>query len=203
MREAQIRVAGWARDPGDPAAPPFLPITGVYGPETVRAVRRFQEGYQIRERDGRVGPATWHLLDLLTRPDGSTAHFAWTELLRADPGHRVTGEIRENARRLMYKLEALRRKLGDVEVFVKAGFAADAAHIGETVISDGRMHAIGAAADITAYGVPRPRWYQAALTCGFTGLGPIDRHWQHCDSRLEHPVEGLTVPWFASGGGNG
>jgi peptidoglycan hydrolase-like protein with peptidoglycan-binding domain len=202
VREVQIRVGGWARDADDLTAPAFLPINGVYGPETSESVRRFQQGYEIGRYDGEVGDATWDVLSRLARPDSSTAHFDWPELIRSDPGHQVTPEIHENARRLMYKLEALRRKLGDIEINVKAAYVTTATNPQETQIGDCAWHRFGAAVDITAFGAARPLWYRTALTCGFTGLGPIDRHWQHCDSRAEIPPTGLTAPWYASGAGN-
>jgi peptidoglycan hydrolase-like protein with peptidoglycan-binding domain len=202
VREVQIRVGGWARDAEDMSAPAFLPVTGLYGPETTRCVRRFQQGYEIGRYDGEVHDATWDVVGRLARPDGSTAHFDWPELIRSDPRHQVTPEIHEYARRLMYKLEALRRKLGDIEINVKAGFVATATNPQETQIGDCRLHQLAAAVDITAFGAARPLWYRTALTCGFTGLGPVDRHWQHCDSRTEVPHMSLTAPWYASGAGH-
>jgi zinc D-Ala-D-Ala carboxypeptidase len=201
VREVQIRVAGWARDLGDLGRSPFLPITGRYGADTARCVQRFQLGYAIEPDDGEVGEATWDRLDRLARPDDSTLHFDWIELLRRDADRPVAPEIRENARRLMYKLEALRRKLGDLEITIKAGYVATATAGGEEQIGDDRLHAIAAAVDFTAFGAPRPVCYRTALTSGFTGLGPIDRHWQHVDSRSEYPALGLAAPWYASGPG--
>jgi len=199
--EVQIRVAGWAADLDDLQAARFLPITGRYDAETARAVRRFQRGYQLATQDGVVDRPTWAALDRLAGADGSTAHFGWTEMLRDDPGHTVTDRIRENARRTMYKLEAVRRKLGDVTVIVKSGFRAAADEDEETRIGGNRLHTVAAAVDITAFGAPRGKVYRAAITSGFTGVGPVDRHWQHCDSRLEFPALGLATPWYASGAG--
>jgi len=201
VTEVQIRVAGWVGDLGDLHAARFLAITGRYDPETARAVRRFQQGYQLETQNGVVDRPTWAALDKLADPDGSTAHFGWTEMLRDDPGHTVTDRIRENARRTMYKLEAVRRKLGDVTVVIKSGFHATAVEDQETRIGGNRLHTVAAAADITAFGAPRGRVYRAVLTSGFTGVGPVDRHWQHCDSRLEFSPLGLTTPWYASGTG--
>jgi zinc D-Ala-D-Ala carboxypeptidase len=201
VTEVQIRVAGWAADLGDLHAARFLPVTGRYDPETARAVWRFQRGYQLETQNGVVDRATWAALDRLAAPDGSTAHFGWTEVLRDDPGHTVTVQIRENARRTMYKLEAVRRKLGDVTVIVKSGFHAAAAEDQEARIGGNRLHTIAAAVDVTAFGAPRGKVYRAILTSGFTGVGPVDRHWQHGDSRLEFPALGLRTPWYASGAG--
>ncbi|MEV4638036.1 peptidoglycan-binding domain-containing protein [Actinoplanes sp. NPDC049548] len=201
VAEVQIRVAGWAADLDDLRSARFLPITGRYDAETADAVRRFQRGYQLDDQHGIVDRATWARLDRLAAPDGSTAHFDWTEMLRDDPGRVITDPIRENARRTMYKLEAIRRKLGDIRVTVKCGFHAAADEAGETTICGNLLHRVAAAVDFAAADAPRAKVYRAALTSGFTGVGPIHRHWQHCDSRLELPELGLTTVWYPSGSG--
>lgn len=198
MRELQIQVAGWASDAGDPSYR-YLAITGVYDGATAAAVRRFQQGYALAPQSGIVDDATRSALERLLQPDGSTLHFSWQEMLRNDPDHLVTPAIRENTRRIMFKLEALRRKLGDVEIIIKAGYQHGAAQQYETAIGDNQLHADGAAVDITAFGATRNQWYRNAMTCGFTGLGPIDRHWQHCDTRMEQ--SSTTGPWYANGAG--
>ena len=198
VREVQIQVAGWVRDPGDLEGKRFLPITGVYDAATEQAVRRFQRGYALGVDHGMIDAATRSTLASLVRPNGSTIHFPWDELFRGYSDNVITPAIHENTRRLMFKLQALRRKLGDIPVSIKAGFREHAANDHESSIGDDRFHAIGAAVDFTAFGVPRDRWYKMALSCGFTGLGPVDRHWQHCDSRMEL---GAEEPWYASSSG--
>jgi hypothetical protein len=179
----------------------YLPITGRYDAATAAAVRRFQRGYQLEAPSGVVDPATWSRLEKLRAPDDSTAHFGWTEMLRDVPGPAVPTHVRENARRTMYKLEAVRRKLGDRTVIIKCGFHQPADEDQESQIGGNRLHALAAAVDITAFTAGRTEVYRAALTSGFTGIGPEDRHWQHCDSRLEFPELRLTTPWYAGGTG--
>jgi hypothetical protein len=201
VTEVQIRVAGWAAEPDDLSGARFLPITGRYDAVTVDAVRRFQRGYQLPEQHGSVDPMTWAILDRLAAPDRSTAHFSWTEMLRNISGPVVSDRVRENARRTMYKLEAVRRKLGDQTVMVKCGFDADADEEQESRIGGNRLHVLAAAVDIAAFTAGRAEVYRAVLTSGFTGVGPVDRHWQHCDARLEVPELGIDTPWYASGTG--
>ncbi len=200
MREVQIRVAGWMRTASDHGGPRFLPITGVFDDETALAVRRFQEGYQLPETDGVVGEATRTCLRSLAKADGSTRNFEWIEMTRTWGPGPLDPNIRENARRTLFKLEALRRKLGDVRIYIKIGYDATGAQTDEDRIGGNSQHAIAAAVDVAIPDRPRPLWYQTALTCGFTGLGPAGRHWQHCDSRLEYLEPGNEL-WYADGDG--
>lgn len=154
VAELQIRIAGWATGTARQAC---LPISGVFDAATEAALRRFQLGYGL-PADGLTNSPTLERLAALAKPDGSTVSFGWEQF--APSGG-------EPVRRLMYKLEALRHKLG-----------------GRTV-SVVNAHEDGGAADITVAGLTTYAVYRAAQTCGFSGLGRFTQSWLHCDSRAE------------------
>ncbi|MFI0898313.1 D-Ala-D-Ala carboxypeptidase family metallohydrolase [Streptomyces sp. NPDC020983] len=185
VTELQIRVAGWAT-----AAPAHtrVAIDGDFGPGTATAVRLFQSAYGLAS-DGVVGPATQTQLNALQQSDGSTAHFDFSEFTDRVSGTFDGGKVsaataKENVRRLMYKLEALRKKLGNVPVTVNSGFRSIAHNAAVGGASDS-MHLYGTAADLGVAGVSNKTVYQKAETCGFSGLETYTEDHQHVDSRAD------------------
>ncbi|HEU5472926.1 MAG TPA: M15 family metallopeptidase [Actinophytocola sp.] len=186
VRELQIRIAGWA---SDDAGHSFLSITGTFDPATEAAVRRFQKAHGLPDK-GLVDAPTRDRLSALEAPDGSTAHFEWTQFAAPDGGGFAAGTpdeatVRENARRLMYKLEALRHKVDDREVVVQTGFHSTT-YRPNRITPPGGIHTHGTAVDITVPGLTTYAIYRIAQTCGFSGLGSYVQSWLHCDSRAEH-----------------
>ncbi|MEV3908670.1 D-Ala-D-Ala carboxypeptidase family metallohydrolase [Streptomyces canus] len=198
VAELQVRVAGWAADSPAHAA---VRVDGAFGPGTASAVRRFQAAYGLPP-DGVVGTSTQRTLNSLESGDGSTSHFNWSEFWSKD-GAKFSGgkvdaaHVTENVRRLMYKLEALRKKAGGGGVTVNSGFRS----ISHNVAIGGKpnsMHMYGIAADIAIVGKSTKQLYLIGETCGFSGLETYRVSWQHCDNRVEYAY-GSQFWWWENG----
>lgn len=185
VTELQIRIAGWA---ADSASHSRVSIDGDFGPGTAAAVKRFQTAYGLTA-DASVGPNTQAKLNALEQSDGSTLHFNWSEFENQtgggfSGGKLSTAQVKENVRRCMYKLEALRKKLGDKPITVNSGFR-NIAHNADIGGASDSMHLYGTAADLDVPGVATKTVYQKAETCGFSGLETYTVDHQHVDSRAD------------------
>lgn len=133
VKQLQIRIAGWL----ERADQRRLRLTGIFDGKTTNAVRAFQAFYGL-EVDGIAGSSVFEVLDSLEDDDGSTAHFDYAEFKQnrnsrcSDKANKFAGtfkggpvpmaRVKRNVRRLMWRLEALRAKLGDNPIGINSGF---------------------------------------------------------------------------------
>ncbi|MFU8870346.1 D-Ala-D-Ala carboxypeptidase family metallohydrolase [Micromonospora sp. SL4-19] len=202
VRQLQIRVAGWA------AYRDIVKIDGRYGPETAAAVRRFQSAYGLRA-DGIAGPQTFAKIYDLQDSDCTPKHFSYAELDNGcgkggwSGGPLSPTATRQNALRTMWKLEALRRSLGDKPLYVNSGFRALACNrqIGGASES---QHLYGDAADVTSRTSSLCQVARSARSHGFSGIFgpgyPGHSNHVHVDSRRENNADAAsnTTVWSAS-----
>ncbi|GAA4919171.1 zinc D-Ala-D-Ala carboxypeptidase [Stackebrandtia albiflava] len=164
IRQLQIRLAGY---PGYRAV---LAVDGVFGPRTRAALLRFSAAYSLPD-DGGTGEAVFDKIYQLQDSDNTPVHFDYAEFDQCDDdwsgGAVSTATARENARRLMWKLEALRHALGDRPITVVGGFRSRACNDALGGEPDSR-HLYGDAADIVA-GSP----CEVARRAGYHGFGEI------------------------------
>ncbi|WNM40839.1 D-Ala-D-Ala carboxypeptidase family metallohydrolase [Micromonospora halotolerans] len=188
VRQLQIRVAGWA------AYRDIVRVDGIYGPETAAAVRRFQSAYGLAA-DGVAGPRTFAKIYDLQDNDCTPKHFSYTELDNGcgkggwSGGPLSSTATRENAVRTMWKLEALRRSLGDTPLYVTSGFRSIACNQQVGGASDSQ-HLYGTAADVLSRSRTLCQVAQSARSHGFSGLFgpgyPGHSNHVHVDSRREN-----------------
>lgn len=173
VRQLQIRLAGWV------SSGEVLAIDGQFGPRTAAAVKRFKQGYGLSSSSGTAGSAVFSKLYQLQDADCTPAHFSYSEFnqncgARNFQGGRVSASTaKENIRRLMWQLEAMRRKLGNRPLVISSGFRSVScnASVGGSSTS---LHMYGKAADLgTGSGPSLCTMAQRARSAGFREiLGP-------------------------------
>ncbi|GAA0403257.1 MULTISPECIES: M15 family metallopeptidase [Micromonospora] len=194
VRELQLRVAGWAgnRD--------IVELDGRYGPKTAAAVRRFQSAYGLTA-DGIAGPQTFAKLYQIQDNNCTPRHFNWAEMDDGcgrggwTGGPLTTAQTRQNALRTMWKLEALRKSLGDKPLIVTSGFRSRTCN-SQVGGASNSQHLYGNAADLISRDRSLCDVARAARNHGFSGIiGPgVSGHntHVHVDSRRENNRDGVT-----------
>ncbi|MEU5944972.1 D-Ala-D-Ala carboxypeptidase family metallohydrolase [Micromonospora sp. NPDC047465] len=168
VRQLQIRVSGY---PGYGAV---LALDGVYGPGTRSAVIRFQQAYGLGA-DGIAGPQTFNQIYALQDDDCTPVSFSYAEWNRCNSdwsgGAVSASTARFNARVSMWKLQAMRRALGNVPLYISSGFRSYACNSAVGGASNSR-HLYGDGVDLV--GSPSLcRLAQQARYHGFSNiLGP-------------------------------
>jgi zinc D-Ala-D-Ala carboxypeptidase len=195
VRQLQIRIAGWVdyRE--------VLSVDGNFGPRTELAVRRFQAAYGLGV-DGVAGSQTFGKLYELQDDDCTPIHFTYNELAPNcgntgdySGGKVSTAQARANILRVMWQLEALRRKLGDSPLDVNSGFRSISCNSSSGGASNS-MHLYGAAADVEQ--APEPSRLceiaRQAIRSGFSGIvGPGDpNHNDHAHVDIRRAINGGT-----------
>lgn len=194
VKELQIRVAGWA---ASSPSKTYVAVDGKFGPKTREAVKRFQRSYGLTA-DGIVGPKTQAKLNSLEDSDGSTDHFNFSEFYSKDgsgfSGGKVSAStVKENVRRNMWKLEALRRKAGNQPVSITSGFRS-INHNRNVGGASNSQHMYGIAADIKVSGKSPSQVREIAKTCGYSGIKAYSS-FTHVDSRIEYPYGAQSWWW--------
>ena len=195
VAEVQIRVAGWVNNTDE-----LMAIDGYMGPQTRRAIRNFNIAYGIGNTD-RIIYSTAQMLNWLENDDGSTAHFNFSEFA-CKKGNPYTlsvwygttpkqlsygwaklspNDVKENLRRLMWRLEAVRTKLGNNPIKINSGFRYYTYNkkIGGAKNS---QHIYGNAADIVVRNVSPSKVYKVARESSFGGIG-LYNSFVHVDTR--------------------
>ncbi|MFI7026058.1 D-Ala-D-Ala carboxypeptidase family metallohydrolase [Micromonospora sp. NPDC049900] len=194
VRELQLRIAGWAGNNN------VVELDGQYGPKTAAAVRRFQSAYGLRS-DGVAGPQTFAKLYQIQDNDCTPRHFTWNEMDDGcgrggwTGGPLTTAQTRQNALRTMWKLEALRKGLGDQPLKVTSGFRSRTCN-SQVGGASNSQHLYGNAADLVSDNHSLCQIARAARNHGFSGIiGPgVSGHNSHVhvDSRRENNRDGST-----------
>jgi len=172
VTQLQIRVAGWVSSGEN------LALDGAFGPATASAVRRFQSGYGLAV-DGIAGSQTFNKIYELQDADCTPIHFSHAEMNYSCGEQDYTGgavsatAAKENAKRVMWQLEAERKKLGSSAMVITSGFRSYSCNSSVGGSSTSR-HLYGTAADLgTASGPSLCQMALAGRTAGFDEiLGP-------------------------------
>jgi zinc D-Ala-D-Ala carboxypeptidase len=171
VTQLQIRIAGWV------ASGENLALDGDFGPATAAAVRRFQSGYGLTS-NGIANTATYNKIYELQDDDCTPIHFTYSEFdencgANNFNGGRVSAATaRENVRRIMWQLEALRHKIGDRALNITSSFRSVACNssVGGSSTS---LHMYGQAADLGLTNPPQCTMWNAGKSAGFEELlGP-------------------------------
>ena len=197
VRALQVRLAGWF--PGDSLE--TFTIDGDYGRKTVRAVKSFERAYGL-EVDGVAKSEVFEILDRLQDEDGSTSHFDFSEFeqnassscgakANAYAGTLKGGMVspqrtRMYVKRLMWRLEAVRKKAGRKPIGINSGFRSVAYNdcIGGARAS---QHMYGTAADTRQVEVTNRRQRKIAKHSQFHGIGCYSSQTHnHLDLRIDN-----------------
>lgn len=194
VRELQIRVAGWA---ASSASRTYVAVDGKFGPGTKAAVTRFQRAYGL-SADGVAGANTFKALNALEASDGSTKNFNFSEFYSKDgskfnSGKVSAGTVKENVRRMMYKLEAIRKKAGNRAITVNSGFRS-IKHNSNVGGASNSQHMYGIAADIVVSGRSVSQTIGYAKTSGFSGIIRY-ANFTHVDNRAEYNYGSSGFYW--------
>jgi zinc D-Ala-D-Ala carboxypeptidase len=207
VKALEVRVAGWYPRKDQTRMGP----NRRFGLRTKRAVEVLQAHYGLVV-DGIAGPATFKVLARLEDGDGSTAHFDWGEFKQNSNsscgaqanayagtfgGGRVAPRrAKRNARRLMWRLEAVRAKGGRRPIGINSGFRSVKYNscIGGAALS---QHMYGTAADNRMVAVSNHRERRLARRSQLSGIGCYSSlSHNHFDLRLDNADLPAQRAWW-------
>ena len=208
VKRLQMRVAGWFPERHKTR----FHIDGSYGSQTQKAVTRLERNYGFPNPNGAAGRETFKVLERLAQRDGSTKHFDWSEFdqhrnsgcsAQANAyagtfnGGRVSKKrTKRNVRRLMWRLEALRKKGGASPIGINSGFRSVPYNscIGGASAS---QHLYGTAADNRVSGISNDKARRIAKRSQFHGISCYSNTTHnHLDLRLENSDLPSAQAWY-------
>ena len=207
VKALQVRVAAWFPS----GAQVSFKVDGRYGAQTTRAVKEFRKGNGLK-RSGRANKKVFAALARLEDPDRSTAHFDWEEFQQnssascSDKANRFAGsfrggpiskrKVRQNVRRMMWRLEAIRTKVGNKTIAINSGFRSIAYN--ECIGGAGSsQHLFGAAADVKITEVDNRIAREVGKTSQIQGIGCYaELTHNHFDLRMENKALPGSQMWW-------
>jgi uncharacterized protein YcbK (DUF882 family) len=196
VRALQVRIAGWYPD-----ATVVFGLDARYGQQTATALKAFEEAFGLKP-DGIAGRNVFRILNKLEDEDGSTAHFDWEEFEQNSSstcsakanayanslkgGPVSPARTRMYVRRLMWRLEAVRKKAGGKAIGINSGFRSVAYNdcIGGARAS---QHMYGTAADARQVNLTNRRQRWIAKRSQFHGIGCYSSQTHnHLDLRMDN-----------------
>jgi zinc D-Ala-D-Ala carboxypeptidase len=197
VRALQVRVAGWYPT----HAQEIFAIDGSYSGQTKAAMKAFEAAYG-RPVNGIASKMDLQILNNLQGRDGSTKHFDYSEFRqnrssscssRANSyagtfsgGMATPWRVKRNVRRLMWRLEAVRKKGGSEPIGINSAFRSTAYNdcIGGARAS---QHLYGTAADNRMAGVSNRTERRIAKGSQIHGIGCYSSMTHnHFDLRIEN-----------------
>jgi zinc D-Ala-D-Ala carboxypeptidase len=207
VKALQVRIAGWYPN----SEKVHFALDGIFGDQTARAVRRFESHYGLTV-DGVANRRVFARLARLEDGNGSTKHFDYSEF-RQNRNPKCSREansyagtfkggavrarkVRRNVRRLMWRLEALRAKLGGHPIGINSGFRSRPYNrcIGGARYS---QHLYGTAADLRVADVSNRRARDVSKASQVHGIACYSefRH-NHLDIRLDNHELDAARYWY-------
>jgi len=197
----QSRVAGWSARHGE------VPVDGVYGAPTRAAVARFQAAYGL-PATGVADDPTYAQLTAIQSRDCTPEHFSLAQFTSdqtcgrdLDGGKVPRRKVEANLARLMWKLEALQRKLHGAPLKVTSGFRTVSCNL-QVGSATNSQHLYGTAADVISPKVSLCTIALAARDAGFSGIigpgAPGHSNHVHLDSRAENKDDRMPDTYYWS-----
>lgn len=207
VKSLEVRLAGWYPE----KRKTFFEVDRVFTAETRVALEAFQAHYGLGV-DGIAGPGTFKALNALEDRDHTTIHFDFSEFWQnrssscSRKANKYAGtfeggkvpkkEVKRNVRRLMWRLEALRAKLGDKPIAINSGFRS--VPYNECIRGASMsQHMYGTAADLRVVEVSNRRARNHAKGSQIHGIGCYSSlSHNHLDLRLQNESLEAAMFWW-------